>query len=715
MSTTGNVFPGIGENVTGIGSTAWTSPGSITADDTVDATCNAGASGSNYLVARNFGLSIPANSVITGVTVRVEASEHSTSTRVLNARLQNDSTVLVGTGKTATINGTAKAIYTYGSGSDVWGTTLTPAIVNNANFGVRLWFTAAHDVRIDYVTLAVDYIPPATGTMAATEEQEVFTATGTVTVPVPVSTRLGPAGFALAAVNEGITGIGELVAGAALVDGSGTDASSGSGDLVAGPVVVHGSDSAIVEVSVATKPGPAGYAVAATPTTTIVYTGSGALVAGAAIVDGAAAGASSGSGGLVSGSAIVDGAGIQAAVGSGELVAGAAIADGSAVSDSTGSGELVAGAALADGSAVSDSVGFGALVSGPAQLDGNSAVVSSGSGALVAGAAQLDGAGAGAALGAGALVSGPAAVDGQGSQTATGSGALAAGSALVAGDGTGAAVGSGALAAGSALVAGDGTGAAVGLGQLVAGLAMVSGSAETPFVGSGELIAGAAQMFGVGAGASSGAGVLASAPASIGGEFFGITSATGGTLKTCGDALPLEGQSLYRFLQQWIAGMTCLDSSLVRPRFQDEPPDLPPAAVAWASFGIASRLFDTYPEVRHHGDGEGVDELRRNEELQLLVSFYDTGINGLADYNAALFRDATAIAQNRETLQLNGMGLVAVSGMTAVPSLVKQRWQYRVDIQVTLRRMVTRSYQVRNLLEVDGTIRTCELEIDFNT
>lgn len=160
MSSTGNVFAGTGENNAGIGATAWTTPGNVTADDAADATCNAGAS-SNYLVARNFGFSVPSEAIIQGITVRVEASEHTAGTEGLNAQLQNDSGTLVGSSKSVTISGTGKSVYTYGSTSDVWGASLTPAIVNDADFGVRLWFTTAHDIRIDFVTIAVEYIIPA--------------------------------------------------------------------------------------------------------------------------------------------------------------------------------------------------------------------------------------------------------------------------------------------------------------------------------------------------------------------------------------------------------------------------------------------------------------------------------------------------------------------------------------------------------------------------
>lgn len=171
MASTGNVFAGTGENNAGIGATAWGTPGNLTADDATDTSCAAGAS-SNYLVARNFNFaSIPAGATINGITVRIEASEHSAGTESLNAQLQDDTATLVGASKANTISGTAKAVYTYGAVDDTWTATLTRAIVQNANFGVRFWYTTAHTINVDFVTMAVEYteavapgLPPVFGT-----------------------------------------------------------------------------------------------------------------------------------------------------------------------------------------------------------------------------------------------------------------------------------------------------------------------------------------------------------------------------------------------------------------------------------------------------------------------------------------------------------------------------------------------------------------------
>ena len=156
MANTGNVFPGTGETVDRAGLTAWTTPENVVSDNAADATCN--GTGSDYLVARNFNFSaIPAGATILGVTVRVEASEHSAGTESLNGQLQNDAAVLIGISQAQTISGTAKSVSTYGSTSDTWSASLTAAMVTQANFGVRFWFTTAHDIRIDYVTMAVEY------------------------------------------------------------------------------------------------------------------------------------------------------------------------------------------------------------------------------------------------------------------------------------------------------------------------------------------------------------------------------------------------------------------------------------------------------------------------------------------------------------------------------------------------------------------------------
>ncbi len=226
MATTGNIFPGVGENVDRAGLTAWASPGNIVSDNATDATCN--GTGSDYLVARTFGFSaVPANAVISGITVRLEASEHSTGTESLNAQIQNASAALVGSSKANTVSGTAKAVYTYGGTTDVWGASPTGNMVHDADFGVRGWFTTAHDVRVDFVTMALEYTVPGPGIATETDTAFALVAkkiravgmctetdtalalavgSGGIQIPVGLSTETDSA-FALAIVKRAAVGL----------------------------------------------------------------------------------------------------------------------------------------------------------------------------------------------------------------------------------------------------------------------------------------------------------------------------------------------------------------------------------------------------------------------------------------------------------------------------------------------------------------------------
>lgn len=161
FTSTGDVLTTSGTNVSR-GFDAWVNPGNITADDGTNSSCNSFPSGqSDYLVAKGFGFSVPSDAIVLGVTVKVEMAETRVGFGVdFRAQLQDDAGTLAGSGKVilAAENGGTPTVYTYGSTSDIWGATLTPAIVNDADFGVRFWFTHIADaVFVDYVTIAVEY------------------------------------------------------------------------------------------------------------------------------------------------------------------------------------------------------------------------------------------------------------------------------------------------------------------------------------------------------------------------------------------------------------------------------------------------------------------------------------------------------------------------------------------------------------------------------
>lgn len=191
------------------------------------------------------------------------------------------------------------------------------------------------------------------------------------------------------------------------------------------------------------------------------------------------------------------------------------------------------------------------------------------------------------------------------------------------------------------------------------------------------------------------------------------TSSSGGYLAPAVNPAPLEGQALLRFFQQIIVGITGLPGNMVRPYWQQEPPSIPDAGDAWIAFKITRRPSDEFPFVGTYTyDATQSYYLQRHEQLDILATFYDIGSTGLnnsggtADYYAALLRDGLLIPQNREPLFLVGMGLVKTGDLVTVPELFKSRWQYRVDLEFSVRRQIDRIYPVQTIVSATGDIYT---------
>jgi hypothetical protein len=180
-------------------------------------------------------------------------------------------------------------------------------------------------------------------------------------------------------------------------------------------------------------------------------------------------------------------------------------------------------------------------------------------------------------------------------------------------------------------------------------------------------------------------------------------SSTGGFVQPTSTA-PIEAQALGRLLQQMVVGVTGLAGNLVRRRWYPEPPVIPAAAVAWASIGIRNVRADWNAYVAHDPTGNGADVLQRHEEFDLDCSFFDLGEGGQADNLADLLRDGLSIPQNIETLRAAEISVVGVGDLMSVPSLLNERWLYRVDVAVQMRRRIVRSYPILNLLSAPGTV-----------
>lgn len=175
-------------------------------------------------------------------------------------------------------------------------------------------------------------------------------------------------------------------------------------------------------------------------------------------------------------------------------------------------------------------------------------------------------------------------------------------------------------------------------------------------------------------------------------------SSAAGYLVPAGTPNPIYDQALDRVLHDVIQGITgIVDPTLVRPRWQPEPPATPAFTTDWIAYGITRSTRDTFAYMGHDGDGQGSDELVRTEELLVLVSTYGPNAHG----NMERLSDGFEVEQNRAALQALDADLVECQESIVLPALLKEKWVKRVDMTIVLRRKVTRSYPVLNLQSAD--------------
>lgn len=175
-------------------------------------------------------------------------------------------------------------------------------------------------------------------------------------------------------------------------------------------------------------------------------------------------------------------------------------------------------------------------------------------------------------------------------------------------------------------------------------------------------------------------------------------SATGGYLvPTTPNPFP-GGITFEDFIQTVIVGITGIDGTLVRPKWQKEEPIQPSVDTNWVAFGIQDDAPDAYAYTAI--DEHGVYFINRQKSFVVQCSFY--GPN--AGANASAFTDGFQITQNLEAMQLAGMGFTEASQSIHAPELVNELWYDRYELTVTLVRQVIRSYPILSFTSATGTI-----------
>lgn len=164
---------------------------------------------------------------------------------------------------------------------------------------------------------------------------------------------------------------------------------------------------------------------------------------------------------------------------------------------------------------------------------------------------------------------------------------------------------------------------------------------------------------------------------------------------------PVEDDDLDNVLQAMVVGITGLDKTLVRPRWQPVVPKQPEPNVDWCSIGVISSKADTFPYVEHLSGVSITDQSGdlaiRHEELEVLVSFYGPHSKG----NLGILRDGLGIEQNLEAPKASGLYFIAMDTGRAAPEFINQQWIRRWDSALSFRRMVARTYAVNNIVSAE--------------
>jgi hypothetical protein len=141
------------------GTSPWTNAGNASASDDASAVSAPGGVPTQYLKANSFGFAIPSPAQIKGIEVAVE--RRSTAGSIFDARARIVKNNVVGTEDRAMVGlwPMTDEVVVYGSDSDLWGETWTPADINDPGFGFALSATDNVDTAaVDHVTITVHYV-----------------------------------------------------------------------------------------------------------------------------------------------------------------------------------------------------------------------------------------------------------------------------------------------------------------------------------------------------------------------------------------------------------------------------------------------------------------------------------------------------------------------------------------------------------------------------
>lgn len=160
---------------------------------------------------------------------------------------------------------------------------------------------------------------------------------------------------------------------------------------------------------------------------------------------------------------------------------------------------------------------------------------------------------------------------------------------------------------------------------------------------------------------------------------------------------PLYGPALDAVFHDTIAGILGLSGTLVRPRWQPNPPNQPHFSTDWVAFGIVSNKGDWNPYMGFDAlavPDIGASIFERDEELVLLHSYYGPNCMALQ----SRFQDGLYLDDNRALLSAQGIKFISFVDAQQVPALMKESWVKKMDQRYLFRRRIRRQYPLAYLL-----------------
>jgi hypothetical protein len=162
---------------------------------------------------------------------------------------------------------------------------------------------------------------------------------------------------------------------------------------------------------------------------------------------------------------------------------------------------------------------------------------------------------------------------------------------------------------------------------------------------------------------------------------------------------PIEMEGFEDTIQAMVTGVTGLDGTMVRPRYQAKPPSRPSKSENWCAIGVKTFL-GTNSSAAHDSKGDGHDVVTTWTDLEVLATFHGPRALELA----TRLKDGLLLEQNRAVLRKAGIAVTDSGEPINAPEKVSGAWTPRIDLPLNMQWETRQTYGVLNLLDAPGSV-----------